>query len=187
LTPDVRNIIFANSGFLEIVKASFSGKLRGKKTLLGRGAFNNFVDADDGGAGWDVAGDDGVGADNGVSAYLDAAEDFGTGADEDVVFDDRGAIIDVASADGDLVEDYNAFAQNGLRVDDDAVGVGEDSGFGQLAVDVAVQEQGPKATEDRDLVAQQEEHEPGGGWIPGVTQHDGHELEVITAKRAGSK
>ena len=93
-----------------------------------------------GGVGGDIEGHHRVGADPGIVAHGDVADDLGAGADVDVVADGGRALTPAVGegvgADGHLVEDHAILADFRALRDKDA---GETVGEGRQTVDLAAQ------------------------------------------------
>lgn len=90
-------------------------------------------DTNGGGIPGDIREYDGVGADPGMVPNADAAEDLGAGADIHVPADMRAAGDRPAVADGNLLKDHAVRTDDGVGMDDDAIGMGQNQSAGDVA------------------------------------------------------
>src|SRR5467141_2063909 len=117
-------------------------------------AAENAVYADHRAVGRDVARHHGVGADGRAAADAHRAQNFRPGADEHIVLDHRRArIVRMLGADRDLVHHRDAAADDGIPVDDDAIGMRHQDRRADAALDAAVQGSLYQVTQKRYAVA----------------------------------
>lgn len=81
--------------------------------------------------------DDCIGAYSGALSHFDAAEDFGSGANINPIFDDRRGSGNISSTDGHLVTNNNTVPDLRISMNDDSHGMGKEGSDRKLYTDVA--------------------------------------------------
>jgi hypothetical protein len=114
------------------------------------------ISANDYGCLRDIPGHDSVRSNRSAFSNAQPADNFGSGSDVDSISYRGDAADKVITADCDLMIDDNAFADLRGSMDNDPKRVRKESVFWQSQANVAIQQNGKNAPEDRDSMASDE-------------------------------